>query len=319
MNWNATFGQTELLFVLFFVGIYLLYLVRIYWIARRLKTKTRSSLLKIVLRSSYFALLIMALLNPSFGDVAGTIRAEGRELMLLIDVSKSMDASDIQPSRLEKVKYETKKLIDHFSSDRIGLIVFSEEAYLMSPLTFDRSSIDLFVPKISTKLLGHGGTDFNPPLELALKKLLKTKSNDKSKVIILISDGENFGNLDRNLLSQIRRNGINLFSVGVGTIKGATLKQGNGFKKDADGNVVVSKLESNNLRRIAIETNGAYVELSDVSASFAGLIEQVEQISANLIDQRQVNVTANKYMYFLFVALFLIGLDVFFTIRTFRL
>lgn len=319
MNWNATFGQTELFFVLSFVGIYLFYLARIYWIARRLQTKTRSSLLKIVLRSSYFALLIMALLNPSFGDMAGTIRAEGRELLLLVDVSLSMDATDIQPSRLEKVKYEIKKLIEKFSSDRIGLIVFSEEAYLLSPLTFDRSSIDLFVPRINTKLLNHGGTDFNPPLELALKKLLKIKSNDKSKVIILISDGENFGNLDRNLLNQIRRNGINLFSVGVGTAKGVNLKQGNGFKKDAEGNIVVSKLESNNLRKIALETNGSYVELSDVSASFAGLIEQIEQISVNLIDQRQVNVTANKYVYFLLIALFLIGLDVFFTIRTFRL
>ena len=319
MNWNAAFGQTELFFVLAFIGIYLLYLLRIYWIARRLKTKTRSSILKIVLRSAYFSLLIMALLKPSFGDVAGTIRAEGREIMLLIDVSKSMDAADIQPSRLEKVKYEVSNLINHFSSDRVGLIIFSEEAHLLSPLTYDRSSIDLFVPRISTKLFSHGGTDFNPALELALKKLLKTKSNDKSKVIILMSDGENFGNLDKNLLSQIRRNGINLFSVGIGTANGAKIKEGKGFKHDADGNVIVTKLESTGLQKIAAETRGSYVELSDVSASFAGLIEQVEEISTNLIDQRQVNVIGNKYAYFLLLALFLIGLDVFFTIRTFRL
>ncbi|WP_026994753.1 vWA domain-containing protein [Flectobacillus major] len=319
MNWNADLGQTEKLFIALFIIIYIFYLIRVFWIAKKLKTIARSSVLKFILRSVYFSLLIMALMDPYFGDINGTIKAEGRDIFLLVDISKSMDATDVQPSRIEKAKFEMNRLVNHFTSDRVGVIVFSEDAFLLSPLTFDRNAINLFIPRINTDLLPQGGTNYNPALELALEKLLKAKTNNKSKVIVLISDGENFGNFDNTLLTRIRRNGINLFTVGLGTADGTTLKEGKFFKKDEDGNVVITRLDSDFLKKMAAETRGNYLEINSVSDSFVELITEVEKISANLIDQRVVTVTANKYFYFLIVALFLLGIDVFFTVRTFQL
>ena len=319
MNLTSELNSAEQWFLVIFFILYLIYLGRIFWIARRLDTSARSSILKFILRSIYFTLLLLALLNPSFGDLKGSVKAEGKDIFLLIDISKSMDATDIQPSRIEKTKFEINRLVNQFANDRVGLIVFSQDALMLSPLTFDRNAINLFVPKINTSLLAGGGTDFSPALLLAFDKLTKTRAKSQAKVIILISDGENFGGSNKTILSQIKKKGINFFSIGVGTLNGITLRQGENFKKDENGDIIVTKLESNSLRQMAAETDGKYLEINTVSGSFNDLIIKLEQITANVVDERQVNVIANKYFYFLIIALFLLGIDVFFTVRTFQL
>jgi Ca-activated chloride channel family protein len=107
-----------------------------------------------------------------------------------------MDAFDIQPTRLEKIKFEMKKIVDAFSSDRVGVIIFSSEAFMQCPLTYDQNALNLFIETMNTSLVPASGTDFSPPLKMALKKLTEqegTSAQQKSKVIILISDGEDFG------------------------------------------------------------------------------------------------------------------------------
>lgn len=319
MNLTSELDSVEQWFLVIFFILYLIYLGRIFWIARRLDTTARSSILKFILRSIYFALLLLALLNPSFGDLKGTVKADGKDVFLLIDISKSMDATDIQPSRLEKAKFEINRLVNQFTNDRVGIIIFSQDALMLSPLTFDRNAINLFVPKINTTLLPEGGTDFSPALELALNKLTKTKSKTQAKAIILISDGENFGSDNKSILSQIRKKGINFFVVGIGTANGTTLRQGDNYLKDENGDIVVTKLESVSMKKMVTQTGGRYLEINTVSGSFNELITQLEQIAANVIDERQVDVIANKYFYFLIIALFLLGIDVFFTVRTFQL
>lgn len=319
MNLTSELDSAEQWFLIIFFILYLTYLGRIFWIARRLDTTARSSILKFILRSIYFALLFLALLNPSFGDLKGTVKADGKDVFLLIDISKSMDATDIQPSRLEKAKFEINRLVNQFTNDRVGIIIFSQDALMLSPLTFDRSAIDLFVPKINTTLLPEGGTDFSPALELALNKLTKTKSKTQAKVIVLISDGENFGSDNKSVLSQIRKKRINFFVVGIGTANGITLRQGDDYLKDENGDIVVTKLESASMQKMAAQTGGKYLEINTVSGSFNDLITQIDQMTANVTDERQVDVIANKYFYFLIIALFLLGIDVFFTVRTFQL
>ena len=319
MNLTSELDSAEQWFLIIFFILYLTYLGRIFWIARRLDTTARSSILKFILRSIYFALLFLALLNPSFGDLKGTVKADGKDVFLLIDISKSMDATDIQPSRLEKAKFEINRLVNQFTNDRVGIIIFSQDALMLSPLTFDRSAIDLFVPKINTTLLPEGGTDFSPALELALNKLTKTKSKTQAKVIVLISDGENFGSDNKSVLSQIRKKRINFFVVGIGTANGITLRQGDDYLKDENGDIVVTKLESASMQKMAAQTGGKYLEINTVSGSFNNLITQIDQMTANVTDERQVDVIANKYFYFLIIALFLLGIDVFFTVRTFQL
>jgi Ca-activated chloride channel family protein len=263
--------------------------------------------------------MLLALLNPSFGDLKGSVKARGKDVFLLIDISKSMDATDIQPSRIEKAKFEINRLANNFANDRVGLIVFSQDALMLSPLTFDRNAISLFIPKINTNLLPEGGTDFSPALQMAFDKLTKTKSKTQAKVIILISDGENFGSDSKSILAQIRKKGIIFFTIGVGTSNGITLRQGSNFKKDDNGDIVVTKLESAYLQKMASLTGGKYLEINTVSGSFNELIAQLEQIKANFTDELQVDVIANKYFYFLIIALFLLGIDVFFTVSTFQL
>ena len=138
-------------------------------------------------------------------------------------------------------------------------------------------------------------------------------------MIVLISDGENFGSDNKSVLSQIRKKGINFFVVGIGTASGTTLRQGNNYLKDENGDIVVTKLESAPLQKMADQTGGKYLEINTVSGSFNGLITQIDQMTANVTDERQVDVIANKYFYFLIIALFLLGIDVFFTVRTFQL
>jgi Ca-activated chloride channel homolog len=319
MNLTSEFSKVEQLFLAFFFILYIIYLGRIFWIAKSLKTSARSSILKFILRTLYFGLILLALLNPSFGDTKGTVKATGKDIFLLIDVSKSMDATDVQPSRIEKAKFEISRFTNHFDKDRVGIIVFSEDAFVLSPLTFDRNAIDLFIPKISTNLLPSGGTNFNPALELALDKLLKTKYPNQSKAIVLISDGENFGSFDKNLYDKIKQNNINFFAVGVGTTNGITIRDGNTFKKDINGNIIVTKLEANLMRKICQITKGKYLEINSISGSLNDLITEVEQIKSSTTGKHVVDVIANKYFYFLIIALFLLAIDVFFTVRTFQL
>ncbi len=319
MNLTSEFNSAEQWFLVIFFILYLIYLGRIFWIARRLETSARSSILKFILRSIYFIMMLLALLNPSFGDLKGTVKADGKDVFLLIDISKSMDATDIQPSRIEKAKFEINRLVNQFANDRVGLIVFSQDALMLSPLTFDRNAINLFVPRINTSLLPEGGTDFSPALKLALDKLTKTKSKTQAKVIVLISDGENFGADNKSILSEIRKKGIDFFCIGVGTNNGITLRQGSNYKKDENGDIVVTKLESASLQKMASLTGGKYLEINTVSGSFNELIRQLSEITANVFDDRQVDVISNKYFYFLIIALFLLGIDVFFTVRTFQL
>lgn len=319
MNLTSQFSNVEQWFLVTFFLLYFIYLGRIFWIARRLDTTARSIILKFILRTVYFALILLSLLNPSFGEKKGLVKAEGKDVFLLIDISKSMDATDIQPSRLEKTKFEINRFINQFENDRLGLIVFSENALMLSPLTFDKNAINLFVPQIYTSLLPQGGTDFTPPLELAFNKLSNKNSKTQAKVIILISDGENFGSDNASILSKIRRSGINFYAVGVGTPDGIAIRKGNNYMKDEEGKTVITKLESVSLKKIADQTGGKYLEINTVSDSFNQLINEVEQIAESVINSDSVDVIANKYFYFLIIALILLGIDVFFTVRTFQL
>jgi Ca-activated chloride channel family protein len=139
-----------------------------------------------------------------------------------------MDAFDIQPTRLEKIKFEMKRLVDAFSSDRIGIIIFSSEAFMQCPLTYDQNALNLFIETMNSSLVPSSGTDFGPPLRMALQKLEDDEktgpaTQSKSKVIILISDGEDFGEETEEVSRDIENKDIKLFTLGVGTESGGNI------------------------------------------------------------------------------------------------
>jgi Ca-activated chloride channel family protein len=322
MEYIKEFGFIEILLILTFFIFYLIYIVRLLRINSRISVSFKGVITKIIFRSTYFFLMIIALLGPSFGSSKKEIKVIGKDIMIAIDLSESMNANDIQPSRLEKIKFELKKIIDEFNSDRIGIIMFSNEAYIQCPLTYDKNALNLFIETLNTGLLPNSGTDFGPPLDLSLDKLLvdKIQENDKSKIIILISDGEDFGENTYEIVDKIKKSSIKLFTVGIGTAQGTRITLRNGvFKKDKDGKEVITKLNSTSLKKIANETKGKYFEISNQRNQINRMIYEIKKIKGNLIDSRSIDVTKNKYFYFLFIALMLMSMDFLFNFKIIRI
>jgi Ca-activated chloride channel family protein len=322
VNWYRGLDITEYIFIAAFVVFYVLYAVRVIHIARRLSTPFGAIFIKLFIRAVYFSLFILALLGPSFGGGKKEVKSIGKDIMICIDLSKSMDAFDIQPTRLEKIKFEMKKLISAFNSDRIGIIIFSSEAFMQCPLTFDQNALNLFIETMNTGLVPSSGTDFGPPLKMAVKKLKdeETQSGEsKSKIIILISDGEDFGEETNQAVHDVEDEDIKLFTLGVGTSKGGNIYGNNGLKQDREGNVVTTRLNSTALKGLANKAEGQYFEINDSKNDVSRLINTIGKIEGELRDTRYVDVTANKYFYFLAAAAALMLIDILVNVKTIRI
>ena len=313
MNFQEDIVIFELSLVSLFFMFYFLYLVRIYKINQQIKVNLKAVFTKFILRVTFFTLLIISLLGPNFGIKEEKVEVVGKDIMIAVDLSESMNANDIQPSRIEKVKFEIKKIVDEFSGDRIGIIMFSGEAFVQCPLTYDKNALNLFVETLNTGLVPNSGTDFGPPLELGLSKLQDENSGDndfKSKIIILFSDGEDFGDDTDQSIEKIKENSLKLFSVGIGTDEGSKILDDFGnFKKDNEGNDVITKLNSSSLRETADKTGGKYYEISKNKNEINQMITEIKNIKGDVIDQQTSNISENKYFYFLLSALVLVAID----------
>jgi Ca-activated chloride channel family protein len=320
--WFRDFGWTEIILVLIFLVFYGIYILKIVRIGRVLKTPFQNIFIKLFVRTIVFALLIIAFLGPSFGDSKREIKSVGKDILICVDLSKSMDAYDVQPTRLEKVKFELKKIAEAFNSDRIGIIIFSSEAFMQCPLTYDQNALNLFIETMNSGLVPASGTDFGPPLKMALAKVSDQEgpsTQQKSKVIILISDGEDFGEETNEIAKEIENKDIKLFTLGVGTEKGSQIYAGRSYKTDRQGNAVVTKLNSNSMRSLASKTGGQYFEINESRNDVSRLINTISHIEGELRDARFVDVTANRYFYFLLAALLLLTLDVLINVKTVRI
>lgn len=319
MTWYRSISGFEFLVIVIFIALYAAYIFRMFRIGKILMISYRALVIKAIIRGAYFLLFIVALLGPSFGDTSREVKAIGKDIMVCVDLSESMNANDIQPTRLEKVKFELKNLVDAFNSDRIGLIIFSSESFMQCPLTYDQGALNLFIETLGTNLVPNAGTDFGPPIDMALEKLSgeeTTSQQQKSKVIILISDGEDFGENTLSQVTKLEENGIKLFTFGVGTEKGSRIRTNYGFKTDKTGREVYTKLNANDLKTLAIKTGGKYFEINEESNDIERLINAINGIEGELRDSRVVDVSANKYYYFIALALLLICIDILIGLKT---
>jgi Ca-activated chloride channel homolog len=320
MNWNYPFESTEFIFIFIFVVAYITYFIRTMRVARRLKSTARSLIIKFFLRSIAFTLLIVSLLGPSFGDAERELEAEGKDIYLLVDLSKSMDATDVSPTRLEKVKFEINRLLSSNLNNRLGLIVFSNDAFTQSPLTYDQAAFNLYVQSLQTDLLPGSGSNLCSALQLAYNKINKDAStSNKTKIMVIFTDGEMPADCEASLFNNIRRFGFRLFIVGVGTAEGSTIRVNNTVLKDEDGDVVISKLNESVLQNLARKTTGKVYRVNNELNELPQVLSDINTMEGPLIDRRSVTVVSNKYFYFLGVALGLLLLDVLITVRTFRL
>ncbi|HXA02602.1 MAG TPA: VWA domain-containing protein, partial [Cytophagaceae bacterium] len=214
--------------------------------------------------------------------------------------------------------------IKNFNSDRIGLIIFTSDAFLQCPLTSDHTALNEFIETLNSDLITNKGTDFSPALELALEKHLSDKSqwsiNNNAKVIILVSDGENFGRRTIQAAEKIAVHKIRLFTVGIGTVSGSKIPiTGGGFKKDKNNEYIVTALNAQPLIQLAEIAGGTYFEINENVNESEHLINKINSIEGVVRDIRKIDAAANKYFYFLLIALFLIVIDVLVTVRIIRL
>lgn len=319
MAWFRDFSWSEGVAVGLFILLYTLYILRVVRIGRTLNTPYKTVFIKLLFRTAFFVLLIVAYLGPSYGDSKREIKSVGKDIMICVDLSKSMDAFDIQPTRLEKIKFEMKRVAAAFSSDRLGIIIFSGEAFMQCPLTYDQNALNLFIETMNTSLVPSSGTDFGPPLKMSLKKLDDQEgpsSQQKSKVIILISDGEDFGEETQEIIKEVEERDIKLFTLGIGTAEGSPINVGRGYKTDRAGKTVVTKLNSSSLEALADQTGGEYFEINESRNDVSKLINTINKIEGELRDTRVVDVSANRYYYFLLAAFLLLMLDMIINIKT---
>ena len=323
MIWFRQIGKFEFLLIGIFLVLYIAFSIRTTLVSRRLNSKTNLLWVKFFLRSIFFGLLIVSILGPSFGGLKKEVKAVGKDIVIAIDLSQSINCTDVQPSRLEKLKFELKKVLDSFTADRVALIVFSDEAFLYCPFTFDKGALHTLLETASTKVIPSDGTDFGKALELAETKFKEMETSTKkvsSKLVLLVSDGEDFGDDTDDAVARLEKAGIRTFTLGIGTAEGGKIPTpSGGYLTDESGDEVVVKLKSDDLRRIAEETNGRYFEVTNNRNEVASLIESMQSIEGEVRDVQMIDVGANKYFYFLFVALCVLAVDILFTINIIKI
>ncbi|MDO7877685.1 VWA domain-containing protein [Hymenobacter sp. ASUV-10] len=264
----------------------------------------------------------LALLGPSWGVSQQPVRAVGKDVWLLVDVSRSMDATDVTPSRLLRAQAELQQLVAQFPADRLGLILFGGEAVVQCPLTHDQEALRVFLGTLRTSLLPPGATTLRTPLDMVLDKLTRSSpaSNAaRTTAVVVVSDGEDFGENLEPTLHALARTGTRVYAVGVGTAAGARIpKPGGGLVRDQRNEPVTSRLQDATLLQLAAQTGGQYVELNDKQNGVSRLTAALRNLQGPTAQIRSVAVADNRYRWPLALALLLLALDAVVTIRVIR-
>jgi Ca-activated chloride channel homolog len=320
MKFSHNFSTIEWILAGLYICLYGLYLWRVFGLAKQLKTSARAVIPKLVLRTLYFSLLLLALRGPTFGNTNLNQVGQTRDVWLLVDVSRSMDATDTAPTRLERVKYDIRQLTDSLPGARFGLILVADKPTLLLPLTTDQDAVKQVVRDIRTEDAATGGTNLCSALGLATQKINTDSTARRSaKAIVLFSDGENFASCNPFILNQLRTLSTPVFTLGVGTETGSTIKQTTGLLRDERGEVVQTRLNRAFLQELAQTGRGQYIEINTNTQWLTELVNNLMAISGPITNKQQVEVAADKYAYFLIAALILLLIDLLVTIRTFRL
>ena len=296
-------------------------------LARLLGSRARHRGWKTVLRVAAGALLLAAALGPSLGVSQSAVRTAGKDVWLLVDVSRSMDAPDVVPSRLLRTQAELHELVAQFPADRLGVVAFGAEAVVQCPLTYDQEAVFTFLGTLRTGLLPPGPTTLRAPLELVLARLSAapvrpagaTATPPRATALVVASDGEDFGENLEPTLRALARTGARVYSVGVGTAVGSRIPTAaGGFVLDGRGQPALTRLREAPLLQLAAQTGGQYFALNNQTNGFEPLLRALRAMQGPAEQVRTVAVADNRYRYPLAAALLLLALDVVLTITVIR-
>jgi Ca-activated chloride channel family protein len=266
---------------------------------------------KFVVLMMALACIIMGMARPQFGSKLRTEKRKGIELLIALDVSNSMLSEDIQPSRLERAKRAIAQLVDKLNNDKIGLIVFAGEAYTQLPITADYVSAKLFLNSISPQMIPTQGTAIGSAIELGMKSFSPTFVGNKA--MIIITDGENHEDDAVGAASEAAKQGIVVYTLGMGSPEGGPIPDNNigikSFKKDKNGNYIVTKLDEQMLQKIAEAGKGAYIRANNSQVGLNNLFDEINKMEKSELETQTYADFDDKFQYFLALGLFLILID----------
>jgi len=256
--------------------------------------------------------LVMGLVNLKAGDKLETVDREGVDIVFAVDISKSMLAEDIKPNRLEKSQQLVNQIINSLASDRIGLIAYAGSAVPQLPITTDYSSAKMFVQALNTDLVSSQGTAIGEAIQLA--DSYYAEDSKAAKVLIIISDGENHEGEAMNVAREAADSGIRIITIGVGTSQGGTIPlKENGivraFKKDNDGQTVITKLDKETLVEIAKIGNGIYIDGAITANALEALKKELSGIDKVAFESQQYASFESQFQWFLGLGLLFLILD----------
>ena len=259
-------------------------------------------------------LLIVALARPQFGVKEQTVKRQGMEVMVALDVSNSMLAQDVAPSRLGRSKQLLSKIIDGMTEDKVGLVVFAGDAYTQLPITCDYVSAKMFLSSISPSLVARQGTAIGSAINLAVRSFTPNETSDKA--IILITDGENHEDDAVGAAKAASEKGIHVNIVGMGDPKGSPIPidGNNNFLKDNAGNVVITKMNEQMCQEIAAAGNGMYVRADNTNSALKALQKEIDKMNKAELDSKVYSEYDEQFQIFAWIALFLLVVD-FFTLE----
>jgi Ca-activated chloride channel homolog len=270
-------------------------------------------IVKFLLLMIAYAFVVVALAQPQTGSRLEKVQRKGIDLVIALDVSNSMLAEDIKPDRLERAKQDISRLIDRLEGDRLGIVIFAGKAYTQLPVTTDYTASKLFLSTLTVNSVPVQGTAIGDALEQSVTALGESKHH---KAIIIITDGEDHqgGVLDQ--AEAAAKKGINIYTIGMGLPEGAPIPVYNGtiqtgYKKDREGNVVVSRLDEQILQQIAAAGNGVYIRASNSSTGLSKIYDEINKIQKSEIETRQYSDYEDRYQYFIAIGIVFLILELF--------
>ncbi len=270
-----------------------------------------------------FGMITIALAGPRFGTKLREFKREGVDLVIALDVSQSMLAEDVLPNRLTRAKYEIEKLLDHLEGDRVGLVLFAGDAFVQCPLTTDYSAVRLFLDIAHPSQIPTPGTDFSAALNRTIQVFQGSETQtdgetDVTRALLIVSDGENHAEIEEAQLAA-RQAGLVIYATGVGETKGVPIPvyQRNrrvGFKKDRDGNTVITRLEESILQDLA--RDGGYFRITRTSSSLQDIVRALRRLDRRALEVEMFEEYEEKYQWPLAIGIILLLVEVLIPDRT---
>ncbi len=263
--------------------------------------------IRIILFTLAFFCFVIGISRPQMGAKLKEHEAKGAEIMLCLDVSNSMLAEDYSPSRLDRAKLAISRVVDKLQGDRIGLIIFAGTSFVQLPITTDYVSAKMFLGSIDTGSVPVQGTAIGDAILTAAKSF--SAQSEKSRAIIVITDGENHEDDAVDAARQAAELGIKVYTVGVGSLRGQPIPKDGELMKDSEGNIVVTRLDEATLRKIAEVGGGAYVHAGNEEFGLNPIVDDIKKMEAEKYNSIVFEEYDEQFMYFFGAALLLLVIE----------